>query len=63
VAGPDDLQTTLHALPNDHLLVLRAALAGFDVDAVAALAGVPPEAVIPALQVAVAKLAHVLAHP
>jgi hypothetical protein len=58
-----EIQTSIAGLPRDHVVVLRAALSGFDVDELAALAGVPAEGVVPLLQVAVAKLAHALAEP
>lgn len=61
-----DLQTALATLPRDHVLVLRGALSGFDVAALAALVTVPVEGVVPLLQVAVAKLDRALrdlAHP
>jgi DNA-directed RNA polymerase specialized sigma24 family protein len=61
VAPPPEIQTSIGGLPRDHVVVLRAALSGFDVEELAALAGVPTEAVVPLLQVAVAKLGHALA--
>jgi hypothetical protein len=61
VASAPEIQASIISLPRDHVVVLRAALSGFDVDELAALAGVPREGVLPLLQVAVAKLAHALA--
>lgn len=62
----DDLLSVLADLPHEHLALLRGVLCGFDTPGVAALAGVPPEAVIPLVGVAVAKLSAALggnAHP
>ena len=58
---PVDLASVLGALPRDHLVVLRGALAGFDVEELAVLAAVPVEAVVPLLRLATAKLATALA--
>jgi DNA-directed RNA polymerase specialized sigma24 family protein len=56
-----DVQDAVTSLPRVHLLVLRAALVGFDEAAVAALVGVPQESVRPLLRVAAAKLGNCLA--
>lgn len=59
--GDLDVQHALDSLPRVHLLVLRAALVGFDDVQLAALVGVPPESVRPLLRVAAAKLGRALA--
>ena len=56
-----DVQDAMGSLPRVHLLVLRAALVGFDDAQLAALVGVPPESVRPLLRVAAAKLGRALA--
>lgn len=58
---PVDLSSVLASLPRDHLVVLRGAMAGFDVEELAVLADVPVEAVMPLLRLATAKLATALA--
>jgi DNA-directed RNA polymerase specialized sigma24 family protein len=55
-----DVQEAVQSLPRVHLLVLRAALAGFGEAELAALVGVPRESVWPLMQVAVAKLGSAL---
>ena len=57
------MQDAVTSLPRVHLLVLRAALVGFDEGAVAALVGIPRESVRPLLRVAAAKLGTCLAEP
>lgn len=56
-----DLPSVLASLPQDHLVLLRAAVAGFGTHDIASLAGVPAEAVVPLLRLATAKLATALA--
>lgn len=58
-----DVQAAVTSLPHTHLLVLRAALVGFDEVALAALVGIPRESVRPLLRVAAAKLGSCLAEP
>lgn len=58
-----DVQDAVRSLPQAHLLLLRAALVGFGDEDLAALAGVPREAVRPLLRVATAKLGACLAPP
>lgn len=48
-------------LPPEHLALLRGVLCGFDSRRIATLVGVPPEAVLSLVQIAVAKLATALA--
>jgi hypothetical protein len=54
------IRTSVASLPPLHLAGLRAALAGFDDEALARLLGVPVEAVGPTLGVAASKLAAAL---
>jgi DNA-directed RNA polymerase specialized sigma24 family protein len=61
--GELDVQDAMGSLPHVYLLVLRAALVGFDDAQLAALVGVPPESVRPLLRVAAAKLGRALATP
>jgi hypothetical protein len=61
--GSFDVQGVVRSLPRTHILVLRAALAGFDEAELATLTGVPRESVRPLLRVAVAKLGTSLAAP
>jgi hypothetical protein len=56
-----DVQGAVRSLPRAHLLLLRAALIGFDEQQLAALAGVPQESVRPLLRIAAAKLGNSLA--
>lgn len=58
--SPPDLPGVIESLPRDHLVALRAALAGGRAEEVAVLAGVPVEALVPLLRVAAAKLDHAL---
>jgi DNA-directed RNA polymerase specialized sigma24 family protein len=58
-----EVQDAMGSLPRVHLLVLRAALVGFDEAQLASLVGVPPESVRPLLRVAAAKLGRALAEP
>lgn len=55
------MQSAVRSLPRVHVLLLRAALVGFDEAQLAALADVPPESVRPLLRVAAAKLGRCLA--
>ena len=57
----DDTQGRLARLPDRHRAALRAALAGFDDADLAALLGIPPEAVRTTLRLAAAKLVTALA--
>lgn len=58
-----DVQGAVRSLPRAHLLLLRAALIGFDEAELASLIGVPRESVRPLLRVATAKLGSSLAEP
>lgn len=62
-APPGDAQGRLRRLPDRHLVVLRAALAGFQDAEIAVLLGIPVESVRPTLRLAAAKLVAVLAAP
>jgi hypothetical protein len=62
-SGSSVVRGSLAALPPLHLAGLRAALAGFDDEALALLLGVPVEAVAPTLRVAASKLASALGPP
>jgi hypothetical protein len=55
-----DPLSVVEGLPPEHLALLRGLLCGFDSTRLATLAGVPPEAVVSLVQVAVAKLATAL---
>jgi DNA-directed RNA polymerase specialized sigma24 family protein len=62
VAQPElDIQGAVRSLPRVHLLLLRAALVGFDEAQLAVLIEVPQEAVRPLLRLAAAKLTTCLA--
>lgn len=60
MASARDPLSAVEDLPPEHLALLRAVLCGFDSRRLAALAGVPPEAVLSLVQVAVAKLASAI---
>jgi DNA-directed RNA polymerase specialized sigma24 family protein len=63
-APSDDAHAQVARLPERHLAALRAALAGFGDADIAALLGIPYEAVRPTLRLAAAKLVTALAeHP
>jgi hypothetical protein len=55
-----DPLSVVEDLPPEHLALLRGVLCGFDSTRIATLAGVPPEAVLSLVQIAVAKLAAAL---
>jgi DNA-directed RNA polymerase specialized sigma24 family protein len=57
---PQDLQRRLATLPERQFAGLRAALAGFDDEDIAALLSVPIEAVRPTLRLAASKLVAAL---
>jgi DNA-directed RNA polymerase specialized sigma24 family protein len=61
--GELDVQDAVTSLPRVHLLLLRAALVGFNDAELAVLVGIPPESVRPLLRVATAKLGSCLAEP
>jgi DNA-directed RNA polymerase specialized sigma24 family protein len=56
-----DVEQAVRSLPRAHLLLLRAALIGFNDQELAVLVGVPPESVRPLLRIAAAKLGSSLA--
>jgi DNA-directed RNA polymerase specialized sigma24 family protein len=56
-----DIQGAVRSLPRAHLLLLRAALVGFEEAELAALIDVPQESVRPLLRIAAAKLTTCLA--
>lgn len=60
MAPARDPLSAVEDLPPEHLALLRGVLCGFDSTRLAALAGVPPEAVLSLVQVAVAKLASAI---
>jgi hypothetical protein len=60
MASASDPLSVVEDLPPEHLALLRGLLCGFDSTRLAVLAGVPPEAVVSILRVAVAKLATAL---
>jgi DNA-directed RNA polymerase specialized sigma24 family protein len=61
MSPPMDPRVAVDRLPPGHAAVLRGVMSGFDAHQIAALAGIPVEAVVPLVRVALAKLDQGLA--